>query len=526
LIIFFQKKIISKKSITFAKKYHTMTCTCADIIKKFEHQLAMQSQLIDSLLAQVAFLEEENAFLKKRNAFLEDENSLLKSKLVEFEKKLSVYLIRKDSSNSSLPPSKDLIPVKRTSSLRVKSGLKPGGQPGHDGSFLEISATPDQTVIHIPNHCTNCNNDLSSVSSEFINKRQVIDIPLVKPFVTEHHIHGKVCSCGHYVRGEYPVEAHSPVCYGSNIQSLTVYLHSRQYIPYARMQEFFGDIFSLPISSGSLASMVESFACKSKIIYEEIRRRVSVSPVVGADETGCRVNGKNKWAWVFQTPDATYIHAGDSRGKKAIDDVFPDGFPKSVLVHDCWRSYFNVQTKEHQICTSHLLRELKYFDKIYTHQQWSFDFTSMLHRALELKRELEVRGVGYIYNCDFVEERLLLEKDLDALLSMDVNAEHKKMLAFKERIVNYRDHLFTFLYNCKTPPDNNASERAIRTYKVKQKVSGQFRAESGAKSFAMIRSVIDTTIKNAQNVWQALKLIACTPVAPVAIIPVAIIDDS
>ena len=58
------------------------------------------------------------------------------------------------------------------------------------------------------------------------------------------------------------------------------------------------------------------------------------------------------------------------------------------------------------------------------------------------------------------------------------------------------------------PPDNNASERAIRNIKVKQKISGQFKTSKAAQNFAVIRSVIDTTIKNSCNVLQALIVIA------------------
>jgi transposase len=54
------------------------------------------------------------------------------------------------------------------------------------------------------------------------------------------------------------------------------------------------------------------------------------------------------------------------------------------------------------------------------------------------------------------------------------------------------------------PPDNNASERAIRNVKVKQKISRQFKIEQAAQNFAKIRSVIDTTIKNGLNVLEAL----------------------
>ena len=69
-------------------------------------------------------------------------------------------------------------------------------------------------------------------------------------------------------------------------------------------------------------------------------------------------------------------------------------------------------------------------------------------------------------------------------------------------------HLFTFLFIEEVPPDNNASERAIRNVKVKQKISGQFKSNKTAQNFAKIRSVIDTTIKNGMNVLQALMLIA------------------
>ncbi len=58
------------------------------------------------------------------------------------------------------------------------------------------------------------------------------------------------------------------------------------------------------------------------------------------------------------------------------------------------------------------------------------------------------------------------------------------------------------------PPDNNASERAIRNVKVKQKISGQFKKEQSAQNFAKIRLIIDTTIKNGLNVLDGISLIA------------------
>ena len=162
-------------------------------IKELESQVASLTQQIKELLIRIDYLETE----------------------------LSYYRTKKNSSNSSIPPSQDPHRKKRTESLREKSGLKPGGQSGHTGSFLEKTKEPTEILVHEPSYCTHCGESLSILPSEFIGSRQVIDIPPIKPIVTEHQIYGKRCLCGHFTESEYPVEAHSPVCYGPNIQALT-----------------------------------------------------------------------------------------------------------------------------------------------------------------------------------------------------------------------------------------------------------------------------------------------------------------
>jgi transposase len=108
----------------------------------------------------------------------------------------------------------------------------------------------------------------------------------------------------------------------------------------------------------------------------------------------------------------------------------------------------------------------------------------------------------------FQVQRAKIIQRLESLLKNPPDSKHKKLYTFYKRMCRERQHLFIFLFIQEVPPDNNASERAIRNVKVKQKISGQFKIVQAAQNFAKIRSVIDTTIKNELNVLQALSLIA------------------
>jgi transposase len=98
--------------------------------------------------------------------------------------------------------------------------------------------------------------------------------------------------------------------------------------------------------------------------------------------------------------------------------------------------------------------------------------------------------------------------ELDKLLKINLNPKWEKIIPFRNRMVKYKKFLFNFLSNPSIPPDNNASERAIRNVKVKQKVSGFFKSFKGAENYATLRSCIDTALKQGINPWNKLCEIA------------------
>ena len=85
-------------------------------------------------------------------AALRAENAALKARLAELERRLEL-----NSSNSAKPPSSDgLKKPARVTSLRERSGKKPGGQKGHKGETLRQVTDPKEVVNHYPPACSMC----------------------------------------------------------------------------------------------------------------------------------------------------------------------------------------------------------------------------------------------------------------------------------------------------------------------------------------------------------------------------------
>ena len=426
----------------------------------------------------------------------------LKSIVVQLLAEIKDLKHPKNSKNSSVAPSKDENLVLKNQSLRGKSDKKVGGQQGHEGTTLKMIENPDITIIHKPNFCKNCGNDLESVQSEFVSRRQIIDIPPIKPEYTEHQIFRKVCNCGFCNVSEFPKEVNHPISYGTNIQATIAYLHTRQYLPFARMSEFFSDFCNLPISQGTICNLLNKFAQKAAPAYEIIAQKLQNQSVVGSDETGIKINGKKGWFWTWQNSKLTYISYSNNRGFDTIQTNFENGFKNAVLVHDCWSSHFKTACKTHQICTAHLLRELVFFEEKYE-SNWATNFKRLLYKALEIKKTLTPSKYQ-----SSIKARDVILIELKNLLEKSVPKAQKELFAFHKRVTKYKDYIFNFLHFHEVPPDNNGSERAIRNVKVKQKISGHFKTENGAQNFATIRSVTDTCIKNGQNILEAFKTIA------------------
>lgn len=450
-------------------------------------------------------LKKENEELRKENQQLKEIIKTLLSKISSLEARLDRFENPKNSRNSSIPPSHDYSRPLKTRSLREHSGKKPGGQPGHEGTTLEMVEKPDKYIEHIAQYCTCCGLDMSQIQSEFVERRQEVVLPVIQPIFIEHQVFQRTCTCGNTVIAEFPSGITPGISYGENVENLAAYLNVRQFVPFSRLAEMFRYVFHMPISEGALVKAINRVTKKAIPAYELIRNRAKTADVNGADETGMKINGKKGWFWTLQGKLFTFIIASLNRGAETLYQHFPDGFAFSVLVHDCWRCYFKVDAVAHQICLAHLLREFNHISDCYK-LKWATDFQQLLVETIAFKKTLRPEDYHKTIN-----QRTEFEERLDRLLQGTIKKKHPIAISLQNRLIKYRQHIFTFLYYYQVPPDNNGSERAIRNVKVKQKISGQFKSLKGAESFAILRSVIDTAIKNNLNPLHSLAQINAIP---------------
>src|SRR5947207_14757786 len=84
--------------------------------------------------------------------------------------------LSRTSHNSHQPPASDGL-KKQPRSLRGRSGKRPGGQPGHPGHTLTLTAHPDVIVCHRPPCCAGCGAGLTAVPAPGRQRRQAVDLP-------------------------------------------------------------------------------------------------------------------------------------------------------------------------------------------------------------------------------------------------------------------------------------------------------------------------------------------------------------
>ena len=492
------------------------TKTNQNIIDKLDQLITTVNRQTETIENQTVTIENQTVTIGNQTLVIDKLRSELSEKdtlIKELKDQLGM-----NSQNSSKPPSTDGFVKPQPKSLRKPSGKKPGAQKGHKGTGLKLMKNPDETIEHYPVACEDCPNKLQCTSFKVVSTRYEYDIVLETKLTCHKQM---ACSCPNKnnkkITGTFPASIRSSMQYGDNLRAFVVTLNASGMIAIKRLHDILKATFNIPISTGSINSIIASMNEKLDPVLALIKNKVTNSEIVHFDETGIPVNGKGHWIHCSSTSDLTYLTVDKKRGEKGViaNGVLPHY--KGIAIHDCWSTYFKFPNISHGLCVAHLLRELTGIFENNFEQVWA---EKMIKHLLLMKTYKD----NFINNGFFEMKPLYLThflKKYDEILEEGIQMnplpkvikpkpgkpKKGKIRALIHRLSTYKASVCLFVTNFKVPFTNNQAERDIRMSKVKKKIVGTFRTLNGAKTFVKIMAYISTLSKNGVGAFEAIKAV-------------------
>ncbi len=406
------------------------------------------------------------------------------------------------SQNSSQPPSRDFKGQKK----KRKRSKPKGAKAGHEKQERQLVEKPNTIIEAYVDHCKNCHLNLLDQVPVQVVRRQVTEIPEIKPVVIETRQYVVDCpSCGERQHGKLPEGLEAGRYFGPRLEAIVTDLHHEHHIGYKRLRQICDELFGLELSAGGAVAIVERAGQTAEAEARAIGEQVRHSKVVGSDETSARVHGYNYWQWVFVGDNREYHVIVPSRGYDVIEK-FMQECEAEVWVCDCWKAQLNAPAKLCQICLAHQIRNLQGLIDKRPRLAWAREMQALFRKAIHLrKRQEQMTERGYQRQVQMIEQQL------GQLLQRTFKGLGRNLL---ERYRKYRHSLFIFLHRTDVPAHNNACERALRPSVIHRKVLGSFRSDWGAQAYASLATVLNTAKRNGQSAFQKLVQLMGTPVLP------------
>jgi len=420
----------------------------------------------------------------------------LQARVAELEQEVRELHARlnQNSSNSSLPPSRDPPQAPKRPS-KEPTGRKPGGQPGHPGhARTRLPADRvNQIVDYWPSVCERCQTALPQAPQTDDPEpawHQVAEVPLLPAVVTEHLAHGSYCAvCGHCTWSEIPaaIRAHA---FGANLAAIVVLMSVLCRGSKRIIEEFIETVFQVPMSLGTIANLEQETSAALSTPYQEAQEAVRAAPVKNADETSWKQAGKKRWLWMAATQAVACFKICIGRGKAELRELLGDAI-QGVVGSDRLSVYNQVTLSLRQVCWSHLKR----------------DFQKWVDRGGEAGLKVGQAGLETVRQLfalwrDFREKRIdrsalqtaliPVQDQLRAALQAGEASDDAPVHRFCRNILAVDPALWTFARVEGVEPTNNHAERTLRRAVIWRKVSFGNHSEAGCRFTERILTVVQT----------------------------------
>ena len=404
--------------------------------------------------------------------------------------------LNQTSRNSSRPPSSD--PPQSPRPRRPRGQRRRGGQPGHPGHTRHLVPVEevDEVVVLKPAQCQGCHAPLSGEDASPF-RHQVIEIPPIKPVITEYQWHQLVCSaCGETTRAPWPAGVPSGT-YGPRVHATVALCTGSYRLSKRTTGEVMDDLFGVPMSVGTISQSEKATTEVVAEPVEEARTYVHEQRVAHLDETSWRQGDKRAWLWVAVTSWVTVFLVRLSRGGQVARELLGEGF-RGILVTDRYRAYNWYPVRWRQLCWSHWLRD---FEAIRGRGGVSEEIgDALLGQAHPMFVWWHRVREGTLQRSTFRSSMSPLRREVERLLEAGSTCGVPTTAGTCREILKRREALWTFVQVEGVEPTNNTAERAIRPGVQWRKGSFGTQSEEGSRFVESMMTVVATLKQQQRNV--------------------------
>lgn len=445
--------------------------------------------LIEIILQQRAQIEE----LRKGLEQLEGEFARTREELAK---------ARKDSSNSSKPPSSDIVAAPKRTNADGPS--KQGGQRGHRG----VNRTPfgaDQIgrieELHPAAGCPHGHDaPLEPLGKPKI--QQVVKLRQDPLEIIEYRRYGYRCPiCAEVVWADLPPAVVEGQLFDWRLSALIAYMKGGLHASYSNLQAFCRDVLGIEVTRSHLCNTIARVNEALAAPHEELQGHIPTEAVLNIDESGWKDRGLKYWIWVFCTPLVSFFHIAKSRGAKVLKEILGETYG-GTIVSDFFSAYVSYANLLQQFCLAHLIRDIK--------------FLTTLPRAIDQRfGELLLIEFKRLFHCWHLRKKIpkdrfdrIMFRIKDRVLRLATryaSGERSKSRTLARRLVKHGDAIFRFLFDPNIPPTNNAAEQGIRVPVIDRRITQGSRSLMGRQCNARIWTVLGTCRKQGRSAWQFLQ---------------------
>ncbi len=384
---------------------------------------------------------------------------------------------------------------------------KLGAPVGHPGHFRKIPEHLDVIEEVTLESCPICGSkDINECDG--IEEHIQEDIVLPRPQVTKYRRHHFWCKkCKKVVSGKGKEEL--PNSYiGPKAKSVAAFLKYVVKVSNNDIKKIFEELCGLRIAASTVGGFNNQARNKCLPVYEALKEKVKSAPYIHADETGCPVNGKNYWDWIFATTTVCLHVIHESRGQKVVEEILGKKYG-GILITDFLSAYNKIEAKDKQRCLVHLLRDLKKVLECTNHDDPNHIYCQRLKDTIQMAVELSERyNEDEIHEKEFIKESKALNESLKDFQFPDPQKSIIKRIA--KRLLRHKDEIFTFLKYKGLPYHNNFAERMIRPSVLLRKITFGHRSANGILNHNVLMSILQTGKLNGRESIPLVKdILAC-----------------